>query len=410
MTRVRGSSQPAQADDRQGEHDDLSRRPVWFAEAANDQPPYSLNARQRRMHEAGNTYAARHDDGARDEWRAPLYGRREGRPSFLDDDPSAEFTGVPQAGGASERWTLRQTYLLAALAAVLAGGGVGYAASHLDWLRMQGDKVLAMVTPRPDPAAAGSAPIHIVAATVVTKKTIATAKLEVRDVEGRVNSLIPLALTAEPAAAGQDLLLKISGLPDKAYLTAGQMQSDKVWAVPAQELKDVKLIIPEGTSSRIDLAVAAFERQSGELAAPVKTMTVALSDARIEPAAAPPPQQMASTRVTPTEASPIPDPVSTGVILPADREAAAAHVVQGDALLAAGDAEGARALYEKAWATGLAEGAVGIARSYDPLVHAEMAVNQGRPDTALALQWYERAAEAGQQAAYTAIVRLKVKP
>ena len=55
------------------------------------------------------------------------------------------------------------------------------------------------------------------------------------------------------------------------------------------ELKDLKLVVPDAPKPELDLAVAAFEPKTGELAAPVKTMTVALSDVVVEPASAPPP-------------------------------------------------------------------------------------------------------------------------
>ena len=47
-----------------------------------------------------------------------------------------------------------------------------------------------------------------------------------QDLSGNANSMIPLMLSAEPGDAGQDLILKLSGLPADAYLTAGTRDGD----------------------------------------------------------------------------------------------------------------------------------------------------------------------------------------
>ena len=87
--------------------------------------------------------------------------------------------------------------------------------------------------------------------------------MQVADVSGQTNSLIPLSLRAEPGIVGSDLLLKISGLPESAYLTSGQRDADKLWALNIADLKDVKLIVPHSQIPEIDLAVAAFEFRDG---------------------------------------------------------------------------------------------------------------------------------------------------
>ena len=296
--------------------------------------------------------------------------------------------------------------------AVVLGGAAGYAASHFDTIKSQlGAAYLAMMPVQENVPPTMAAENDTSPPTDIVKKTIAMATLEVSDVAGRVNSLIPLALKATPAEEKQDLLLKLSGLPDKAYLTAGRRDANKDWALTLKDLADVKVMVPAIGTPKIDISVAAVERQTGELAAPVKTMTIALADATVEPASAPPPLQTAAPAkdLQATEASPIPRPDSTGLVLTA-KDQAVENVANGEALLKSGDVEAARQQFAKAWTGGAAEAALGMARTYDPLVYAELSITGSTPDRAQAIAWYERAAAAGQEKAMLAIVRLRVKP
>lgn len=362
--------------------------PSWFLEAANDQPRDLLAERYRRMRRLGerkHSLAA----GAAGLAGKPIQPRqREARPA---------------------RSRIAGTYAAMALAAMLAGGAMGYGASHPGVMTEASQALLAMFpssgSAGPEPAAAE---IAVVSATVISRKPITMAALHVADVEGEVNSLIDLPLRLEPAGPQQVLQLKIAGLPDTAYLTAGQRNAARVWTLEAKDLDGLQLMVPEMGLPRIDLAISAIEQRTGEMVTPAKTMTVALADARIEPAAAPPPSALSPKPHTPTQLSPIPSPLSTGVELPGT--AAPNTMSAGDALLAAGDAEGARELYQAALDAGAAEAALGMGRSFDPLVHAQFKVNRGTADSAAAVMWYERAAQAGRAEAFQAIVRLKVKP
>ena len=114
------------------------------------------------------------------------------------------------------------TFALAALVAAIGGGAAGFINSRIDPMVDQVQAFAASLTATaPAPALQSSPVLQAKAQTVITKKPVAIATLDVQDVSGETNSLIPLALHAEPALQGQDLLLQISGLPDKAYLTSG---------------------------------------------------------------------------------------------------------------------------------------------------------------------------------------------
>ncbi len=326
--------------------------------------------------------------------------------------------------------SLGQTFVIAALMAGISGGAVGYlngqfgayASSALAMFAAADEPgatpVLAVesaVAAAPPMQAARAAPAGPVG-TDAPKKQIATATLHVNDVTGETQSPIPLSLHAEPAFPGGDITLKISGIPEEAYLTSGRRGEDKVWALSLAELRGVKLMVPEADRPALDLAVAAFETKTGELVAPVKTMTVALSDVVVQPVSAPPPQQGASTKTGlkqpggMAQVAAIPEPQSIGMPRASVSEATATMLKEADGLLEKGDLAAARQAYEAAWNAGAAEGALGLARSYDPVVLSSLKIADAAPDRATALVWYEQAAEAGSPQAQSAIMRLKLKP
>lgn len=342
--------------------------------------------------------------------------------------PEEETPALPRRAGLS----LTQTFLVAATMALAAGAGVGMVNARF-FLPTDGSGTAlplsavepavaeaGIATPPPAlPAVTNGQPAAAPQTTIITKKPVPIATLEVADVTGQTNSYIPLALRAAPAGLNGDILLKISGIPDGAYLTSGRKEEDKIWALTLNDLKDVKLVVPEANQPQLDLAVAAFEPKTGELAAPVKTMTVAISNATIQPASAPPPQQVRAApqpkaTLVPAEAAPAPIPPPKTVnlasqipdIAPETRQL----VLDGDEALRSGDVKAARSAYEKAWSKGAADGAFGLGRSYDPVALSSLDIPKAKPDKAKALTWYQRAAAAGNEDAAAAIVRMKLKP
>ena len=318
-------------------------------------------------------------------------------------------------------FTLGQTFAIAAAMALVAGGGAGLMSTRLSGL----------FAPEPAPQAA-AAPMAAAAApaqqlqlaqaaaprdTVIDKKPVSTATLQVEDVTGETNSFIPLALHAEPGGLDKDILLKISGVPEGAYLTSGRRQDDQVWALSLADTRNVKLVVPQASDPQIDLAVAAFEPRTGELAAPVKTMTVALRDVVVEPTSAPPPGAVSGSKTTLPGAAnatpaPIPPPQSIKLTLAAPESAQTQQLLAAaDAAFRSGDVKQALKGYERAWGNdGSAAAAFGMARSHDPLVLAALARNNGTPDKDKAVLWYQRAASGGNPDAAEAIIRLQMTP
>jgi hypothetical protein len=355
------------------------------------------------------------------------------RDRIMNDAHAASFLARQQAATApaaakKERrtFTLGQTFAISAAMALVAGAGAGVVSARFAPVATQAPApvlatvpaaVLAPVEPAPQLQMA-QAPVT--RDTVITKKPISTATLQVEDVTGETNSFIPLALHAEPAGLGTDMLLKISGVPAGAYLTSGHRENDQVWALSLADSRNVKLVVPQAREPEIDLAVAAFEPKTGELAAPVKTMTVALRDVVVEPTSAPPPGQVGTqgpdARSALPGASALPATIAPtqGVkVAVATPETAETRLLisQANSLLDSGSVMAARKAFERAWGNdGSADAAFGIARSYDPLVLASLAKNDGSADKPQAIQWYQRAASGGNPDAAEAIVRLQMKP
>jgi hypothetical protein len=333
-----------------------------------------------------------------------------------------------------ERPSFSRNVLLAGLAAIIAGAGLGYVMANMSGFSASTGRAMAFmgsILPTENPgadAAVGNPARKPLAATTISKKPIATASLDVADVQGNINTVIPLMLRADPAEDGKELAIKITGLPQSAFLSAGTRLSDNAWLLKSGEEKGVSLIVPIADAPKFDLAVAAIEAKSGELAAPIREMSVALKD--IQPATAAtdimpdqkPLEQVAvqtapaaaNVQITPAGAPPeapaatlIPQPNAATPAKPAISAEATGLLEKGDTLFQSGDLVMARQFYERAFDMGAPAGAYGVARTYDPTVFRQMNVRGLEPDPSAALQWYQKAKAAGIEEAEAAMAPLQ---
>jgi len=117
-----------------------------------------------------------------------------------------------------------------------------------------------------------------------------------------------------------------------------------------------------------------------------QAVPVEASAAKAEPA---PPQ---------VQVVPQPHAEETAALPPAATDAdSAALIKRGDALLKAGDIAAARSAFERAAAGGSAKAAIGVGKTYDPLVLAKLGARGVRADAVQAASWYARASEAGDE-------------
>ncbi len=179
------------------------------------------------------------------------------------------------------------------------------------------------------------------------KKPVRIPRVDVADASGALNNPIPLELAAIPADPEIPLALRITGLPNDAYLTKGKEVADGEWLLKPSEIAGVKLVVPNAQSSQLDLAVAAVEEKTGAQAAPPREMTVALdlTNVTVQPASAPPEVQ--------TNGQPLPQAIP----LPqeADNSEAKTLLGKGEALMKTGDLVTARPVLRqgsRAWSCG----------------------------------------------------------
>lgn len=392
-------------------------QPSWVLSASGEQlTREELLARYRRQRTLP-------EEPFENESREPPHGDQD---SIMNERQAARFRGRGHEAPAPQPKTLRsftvmQTFAIAAATALVAGGSAGVLSAHIVNLQASNPDIADTMDAAPAQPAAPlqTAQSDAVHDTIIEKKPVSTATLQVADVTGETNSFIPLSLHAVPAGLDTDMLLKISGLPEGAYLTSGHRQDDQIWTLSLAETKGVKLVVPKTDDPQIDLAVAAFEPRTGELAAPVKTMTVALKDVVVEPASAPPPNV---STVSPTGANStllgadkVAPPTtisshSSAKLAVAEPETAETRklIDIADVLLGRGDVAAARRNYGRAWGNdGSAAAAFGLARSYDPLLLPTLPVTNAVPDKGQAIQWYQRAAAAGNAEAAKAIILLQ---
>ncbi len=279
------------------------------------------------------------------------------------------------------------TYIAYSALALVLGSAAGFGVANRDQVMSVAHSGFAKVADYVAWTRASAAPPVLLGETTtghttIAKKPVTMASLEVNDVRGTLNSMIPLTLQATPAAADQTLDLKITGLPKTAYLTKGQQTVSGDWIVKAAETENIKLFVPQSETPKLNLEVAALESGTNTIATPAQSMSVELSDVKIMPTAAPPDG-------VDIKSNAIPEPIT------AAPEPGADLLAKAQELMNQGDVASARQFYLQASSLGNAKGTFGVARTYDPKIFAELKIEGLQPDPAKADEWYKKAAAAG---------------
>jgi TPR repeat protein len=154
---------------------------------------------------------------------------------------------------------------------------------------------------------------------------------------------------------------------------------------------------PSGPSSEhvTDAETAAPPRQQAneETLPASKPIVVAM----VQPAITSTVPDAAPTSPAPRVTDTVAEPPPAAHALPADTLELILR--RGDELLALGDLTAARLLYGRAAAAGDARGAIGMAKTYDPLVLAQMGARGIQPDQDVAASWYRKALSLGDTSA-----------
>jgi hypothetical protein len=234
---------------------------------------------------------------------------------------------------------------------------------------------------------------------------------------GTADSRVPLAVEIDPqGAVPPRSFLSVRGLPRAAALTDAHAIDPGSWAVPLASLPTLKAIIPTGLAGQSEITISLIALDGRLLAQAKTTLVIQPSSA----SAAPERPQAGRSAVAPVER---PGPASPGAapapssapaperreraLSPQDRQRALAMLKKGGEMLAAGNVSAARLLYERAADAGLAEAALALAATFDPVELGRRDVLGGVwPDAAVARRWYERARALGAPEAESRLKRI----
>jgi hypothetical protein len=225
--------------------------------------------------------------------------------------------------------------------------------------------------------------------------------LSVTDVSGPAGEPVRLSIGVAESYQADNALVTIKGLPNESKLSAGFDIGSGAWLMPADRLDGLQLTLPKSAPARSELQAQllrsdgrtaiseprAFVVSIGEGHSGDNTWAV-LGETKAKPAQAPGARQVALRTST--------DPVKSVQL-----------VREGNKLMRDGDILASRKLYQQAVSLGDPEAALAMGRSYDPLYFEQLQVKTGKPDPALAFEWYKKAVDGGIESAKVKIDTLK---
>jgi TPR repeat protein len=164
-------------------------------------------------------------------------------------------------------------------------------------------------------------------------------------------------------------------------------------------LLNLGIVLPVGLQGRWDIVVALVTIE-GTVLTEAKTALVVGPTQLIAPQ--PPKQDQSSTNVASLGQAP------TAALPPSpERERALGLHAKGKELLDQGNVQPARMLFRRAAEAGLAESALALGGTFDPVELAKLRVLGLQPDVASARQWYEKARQLGAREAEDRLRRLE---
>jgi hypothetical protein len=332
------------------------------------------------------------------------------RPNFSAEKPKRPRK-KPQTSKA--RGIKPSALAILTLTACCLGGAAGYVAANPDATSSAVKQGWAMAS-----ALWTSQPVGVTE-TVITKKTVRTARLSVRDAAGAINAPIALDISALPVDANTPVMLRISGLPPEAYLTRGEAANAGEWLLKSADIGKAELVVPHSNSPEIALQVSALEEKTGAPAAPSQDLVVAIDTAAVPVPGTPRPKAVAPVEALVIEPASAQadqgfnkpaDPAAVPIPLQSLNPEVQSLITKGDTLLASGDILSARQFYRRAFDMKTPQAAYGVGQTYDPAVYARYQIKGLEPDAQLAAEWYGKAAAVGDEAALAALSKLPGQP
>lgn len=215
----------------------------------------------------------------------------------------------------------------------------------------------------------------------------------------------PFPIQVGPSdALVRNSFVRIRGLPTAAILSEGHSISPGAWAVPLAGLASLSISLPVGLQGRWD-AVVALVTIEGTVLIDAKTVLI------VGPVQLIAPQQQAKEPPKTSVASlgQAPAPLEREPVAPTnskEHDRAMGMYAKGKELLEQGNIQPARMLFRRAAEQGLAESALALGSTYDPVELAKLKVFGLQPDIAAARQWYDRARQLGAAEATARLRRL----
>jgi hypothetical protein len=243
---------------------------------------------------------------------------------------------------------------------------------------------------------------------------------------GKVVLVEPASETPMPIQIGpidaipRNSFVRIRGVPPPAVLSEGHSIAPGSWAVPLSVLPNLRISIPVGVNGKADMTIALVQID-GTVLAEARTSLVVAAAELIAPQQHVAPRERSVASVgnppPPLEASPPPAqrppmPAAGPPLakeppeLTEDQKRALTFIVRGRAQAQQGNIAAARLFFRRAAEADLAEGALALAATYDPVELSAMGVAGVQPDVAAARQWYEKARELGAREAEERLRRL----
>ena len=226
--------------------------------------------------------------------------------------------------------------------------------------------------------------------------------MTIDDAAGVAGETVPLSIAVARVDldGSESLSTLIAGLPEDAWLTAGDLLEGGVWRVSPSDLADLALVTPDDLTGAFALTVQAVaEEPNGARAVTTADLAVDISSppqpaTLVADAAAAAGSKLADDLIAPAAAGTEGLPgVATAQ---AEPDAPGAEwMVRGDDLRRLGDVAAARLYYELAADEGHPRAATAVAKTFDPLYLAEIGVlgTTGNPDKAM--KWYQRGIDGG---------------
>jgi hypothetical protein len=229
-------------------------------------------------------------------------------------------------------------------------------------------------------------------------------KLAAADVTGSPSSPVPLGIKLGDAVSEDGALVSIKGLPGKAKLSTGIDVGGGQWLLPPSRLRDLMVNVPDGAVGLYTLEAQLLKDDAQTMLSEPLSFKLAIGDEAA---------QLLAPRGQGASADANPDQAARYAVLPDETPQIDTDLLtqmllrDGNKLMRDGDIAGARRLYEQAASNGNPEAALAMGRSYDPSYFEKLPVKTGKPDPAIAFEWYKKALEGGLVTARVKIDGLK---